>query len=266
MSVEKPESSEHFIPQGTRPDLRIDLDAKIGDLTAGQIQSLLATYNPGSSNLVAAAPVAVVLVAAVAGAGKVIKDDVDFTKEKAAKDGKEQKDTKEGKDATDLKQNQDRKSETDRKTDKDQKDQKDGKDQPDSERRKHEKDSSDHKLEADAASRKQEADTKRDLDKATNDRQQKLYDDKPSKDNKDLADVPKSSTRTSSGALALMQAVVATASAGGAGGGIESMPPSTTLRELIAKIGLGGTTGSGGTAGTGGASTGGDKPSGGART
>jgi len=108
-------AEEPFISAGERPDLTIDLESRVGDMTVRQLSQLL---GPG--------PQAV----------KQIKETLkiegkEAKEEKDSKDHKDPKDTKDQKDTKDVKDPKDQKDTKDQKDHKDQKDQKDGKDTKD---------------------------------------------------------------------------------------------------------------------------------------
>jgi hypothetical protein len=225
-AIKRLEKSEHFIPGGQLPDLKIDLDRPIGSLTLRELQDVTTTLSArmGGAGLVAAAPVAVTVVAAVVGPAKLIKDYKDAVDDKRHKDSKDEKDNKENKDNPDHKREKDA---TDAEAEKSRKDLKDSKDEKES------KDRADQKFEKDrkdAPDQKQLKDHKEGTDVGKNEK-----DRKEQKDLKD-ADKPK---EVSEGPPP--------GSGGGPGSGTGSsgttpghappwVSPDTTLRELFARL------------------------------
>ena len=124
----KPDVPEPFIGKEERPDLTIDLNKKVGDLTVRDLQTLLGS---GSSATVKQALKETVIDKSPI-TDKVFKDTTKDNKDlKDTKDNKDQKDTKDHKDPKDTKDHKDPKDTKDHKDPKDTKDHKDNKDQKD---------------------------------------------------------------------------------------------------------------------------------------
>ena len=126
------EKVRHFIEAGQLPDLKIDLDRELGSLTLAELQHVATTISGMSGGkMVAAAPVAIVIVAAFVSGGKLAKDYKDAIDDKREKDTKDSKDGKDHKDNPDSKREKDSKDQLDRKDEKDGADSKQGKDRKD---------------------------------------------------------------------------------------------------------------------------------------
>jgi hypothetical protein len=123
----KPEGPEPFITQEDRPDLTIDLNKKVQELTVRELKTLLGGGSSSAAKLKEAL---------------IEKNIPDKSPTKDAKDGKENKDRKEPKDTKD---NKDSKDPKDHKEPKDTKDNKEHKDPKDSKDNKDNKDNKDHK-------------------------------------------------------------------------------------------------------------------------
>jgi hypothetical protein len=132
-------AQEPFIGSENRPDLTIDLESRVGDLTVRQLSDILGR---------GAAPAKLKELtkdkefASDKLPYKEPKDQKDLADNKAHKDPKDQKDHKDNKDHKDPK---DQKDQKDQKDPKDHKDQKDNKDQKDPKDPKEQKDIKDHK-------------------------------------------------------------------------------------------------------------------------
>jgi hypothetical protein len=155
MASEKPEGPQPFVPKEQRPDLSIDLNQKVGEMTVRDLATLL---GGGSSAVKLKEALKEKETAIEKG---VIKDnlkDIKDTKDhKEPKDRKEQKDNKDHKDQKDPKDIKDHK---DPKDAKDQKDTKDHKDPKDPKEQKDQKDAKDHKDQADHKAEKDHKDLK----------------------------------------------------------------------------------------------------------
>lgn len=106
---------EPFIDSGSRPDLSIDLDKKLSDLTLGDLKKLLSTMGTKDNINI---PVSIIATVKV---GKEVKD---FKENKDNKDRKAQKDGPDRKRWADRKNINDAKIETDQKTAQDELDKK----------------------------------------------------------------------------------------------------------------------------------------------
>src|SRR6516225_9290209 len=140
-------SEEPFISSEERPDLTVDLNARVGDLTVRQLSEILG--GSGSSAKLKELPQS----------AKDIKEPI---KEpfKEHKDIKDRVDTKAHKDPKDTKDQKDNKDHKDPKEQKDQKDQKDPKDHKDQKDNKDHKDPKDPKDQKDLKDHKEPKDTK----------------------------------------------------------------------------------------------------------
>ena len=139
-------AQEPFIDPSKRPDLTIDLDARVGDLTVRQLSDILGQM---------ASPAKIKDVVKDKESPSSAKEGKDFLKDhKDHKDSKDHKDHKDHKDPKDPKDQKDQKDHKDPKDTKDQKDQKDPKDQKD------QKDSADQKAHKDPKDQKDSKDQK----------------------------------------------------------------------------------------------------------
>ena len=121
---------EPFIAKEDRPDLTVDMEGKVGDLTIRELATILGVDPPGEID------------------NKEHK--TDSKDQKDAKDNKEFKDQKEQKDQKDFKEQKEHKEQKDQKEPKDQKDVKDHKEQKDSKDQKDGKDTKEHKEQKDS--------------------------------------------------------------------------------------------------------------------
>jgi hypothetical protein len=128
-------SDKPFISSEERPDLTVDLNARVGDLTVRQLSEILS--GSGSSAKLKELPQS----------AKEIKEPIKepFKEQKDIKDQVDSKAHKDPKDHKDQKDNKDHKDPKDQKDQKDQKDPKDHKDQKDNKDHKDPKDPKDHK-------------------------------------------------------------------------------------------------------------------------
>src|SRR6516162_7167474 len=128
-------SEEPFISSEERPDLTVDLNARVGDLTVRQLSEILG--GSGSSAKLKELPQS----------AKDIKEPIKepFKEHKDIKDRVDSKAHKDPKDHKDQKDSKDHKDPKDHKDQKDQKDPKDHKDQKDNKDHKDPKDPKDHK-------------------------------------------------------------------------------------------------------------------------
>jgi hypothetical protein len=148
MDPHKSEGPQPFISQQERPDLTIDLNKKIGDLTVRELQTLLGG-GASPDKLKELAKEKEDLIDKIP-----TKDRKDNKDHKDPKDHKDQKDNKDHKDPKDPKDTKDNKDSKDSKDQKDQKD-KDPKDPKDPKDNKDHKDPKEHKDEKDAKDRKE---------------------------------------------------------------------------------------------------------------
>ena len=125
---------EPFIDPSKRPDLTIDLESRVGDLTVRQLSEIL-----GQTGAAAKVPKDLLKEKELPSAAKEGKDPL--------KEHKDPKDSKDHKDTKDHKDPKDTKDQKDQKDPKDHKDQKDPKDQKDQKDPKEQKDAKDHKNE-----------------------------------------------------------------------------------------------------------------------
>lgn len=200
----KHEAPDPFISKEDRPDLTIDLNKKLGELTVRELKTLLG----GGSSSPAKSKEALVEK------GELIdkiptKDTKDIRDNKIHKEPKDTKDNKDSKDPKDQKEPKDTKDNKDNKDPKDSKDNKDNKDH---------KDGKDHKDAADNKSHK---------------------DPKEAKDAKDVRDIKgelidkvhKDSLET------LPQSALDPSGAQGSVGGSSNVPPPpTSLESLIERL------------------------------
>lgn len=144
-------AQEPFIAQDQRPDLTIDMNQKVGDLT---VRDLSAILGPGAGQQAKLKEATL--------DKSLIKDAFKeaFKEQKDRKDTKEHKDPKEHKDQKDNKDNKDPKDQKDQKDTKDHKDQKDPKEQKDPKDQKDPKEQKDQKDHKDPKEHKDTKDTK----------------------------------------------------------------------------------------------------------
>jgi hypothetical protein len=124
-------AEQPFISSEERPDLTVDLDARVGDLTVRQLSEILGSRSSPAK------------LKELSQAAKDTKDPI--KEDKDIKDHKDTKDHKDPKEHKDQKDNKDHKDPKDQKDQKDQKDPKDHKDQKDNKDHKDPKDPKDHK-------------------------------------------------------------------------------------------------------------------------
>ena len=143
-------AEQPFISSEERPDLTVDLDARVGDLTVRQLSEILGSTSSSAK------------LKELPQAGKEIKEPVkEPVKEpKDIKDHKDSKDHKDPKEPKDQKDTKDHKDPKDQKDQKDQKDPKDHKDQKDNKDQKDPKDPKDPKDHKDQKDHKDPKDTK----------------------------------------------------------------------------------------------------------
>jgi len=126
---------EPFIDPSKRPDLTIDLESRVGDMTVRQLSEILGSVAAKRKEL-----------PSLAKEGKdPLKEDKDSKDHKDTKDHKDPKEHKDQKDNKDQKDPKDQKDTKDQKDPKDQKDQKDQGDQKAVKDPKDQKDQKDHK-------------------------------------------------------------------------------------------------------------------------
>jgi hypothetical protein len=126
-----------FISSEERPDLTVDLDTRVGDLTVRQLSEILgSTSSPAKLKE---------LPQAAKDTKDPLKEDKDIKDHKDSKDHKDPKEHKDQKDNKDHKDPKDQKDQKDQKDPKDHKDQKDNKDHKDPKDPKDHKDQKDHK-------------------------------------------------------------------------------------------------------------------------
>jgi hypothetical protein len=139
-----------FVEQEQRPDLTIDLQHKVGDLTVRDLLTILGSSSASGPKLketptsAGDKPVA-----------KEPKDSKDIKDHKEPKDHKDQKEQKDHKDPKDQKDQKDQKEPKDHKDQKDPKDTKDPKDPKESKDHKDQKDPKEHKDQKDLKDRKE---------------------------------------------------------------------------------------------------------------
>ncbi|MBV9391877.1 MAG: hypothetical protein JOY96_08300 [Verrucomicrobia bacterium] len=133
---------EPFIDPSQRPDLSIDLDSRVGEITVRQLSEILS--RPPSSAIVK--QVSEKQIVKENSLEKLPKEPKDIKDSKEHKDPKEEKDQKDTKDHKDPKDISDQKNVKDPKEQKDSKDSKDHKDPKDP---KEQKDAKDHKEQKD---------------------------------------------------------------------------------------------------------------------
>ena len=133
-------AKEPFISQEERPNLTINLEGRVGDLTVRELASVLG-IDPSQAPKAKELP----STAADKTAKEVQKDIKDRKEAKEHKDHKEPKDHKDQKEAKDHKDPKEHKDQKDSKDQKEHKDPKDSKDQKDQKDPKEHKDQKDHK-------------------------------------------------------------------------------------------------------------------------
>jgi hypothetical protein len=163
-------ADQPFVGQEQRPDLTINMEGKVGELTVRDLVSVLGGEAATSAKL----PDKQVV--------KEIKEPVKEAKE--PKDAKDVKDHKEPKDHKDQKEQKDHKEPKDHKDQKEQKDHKDTKDQKDQKEQKDHKDPKEPKDTKDAKDAKEPKDTKDHKD--LKDRKENIKDHKEPKEPVDL--------------------------------------------------------------------------------
>lgn len=120
-------ADEPFIDPQSRPDLTVNLDSRVGDLSARQLSDILGTSSASAKPLAEKNAVKEIKDTVDHKAqGKEILDNKHHKEQKDHKDQKEQKDTKDHKEQKDTKDTKDHKEQVDHKAQKDHKDQKDG--------------------------------------------------------------------------------------------------------------------------------------------
>jgi hypothetical protein len=129
-------AQEPFINPEERPDLTVDLNTRVGDLTVRQLSEILGS--PSS-------PAKLKELVAAKEPKDLAKEPKEFKDHKDIKDHKDPKEQKDQKDNKDHKDPKDQKDQKDQKDPKDQKDQKDNKDHKDPKDPKDPKDQKDHK-------------------------------------------------------------------------------------------------------------------------
>jgi hypothetical protein len=128
---------EPFIDPSKRPDLTINLESRVGDITVRQLSEILGSAAAKSKEL-----------PSLAKEGKdPLKEDKDIKDNKDHKEPKDHKDQKDNKDHKDPKDQKDQKDQKDPKDHKDQKDLADQKASKDPKDQKDQKDQKDHKNE-----------------------------------------------------------------------------------------------------------------------
>jgi hypothetical protein len=140
-------AEQPFIAAEERPDLTVDLNARVGDLTVRQLSEILGSAS-SPAKLKELPQAAKDIVKEQGKEEKEIKDRKDFKDHKDPKEHKDQKDSKDHKDPKDHKDQKDQKDpkdHKDQKDNKDHKDPKDPKDQKDLKDHKEPKDTKDHK-------------------------------------------------------------------------------------------------------------------------
>ena len=131
-------AKEPFIGSEERPDLTLNLDSRLGDLTVRQLSQILGSAG-SQAKLKELQAIEKFTIKEPGKEAKDQKDHKDSKDHKDPKEGKDQKDTKDNKDPKDQKEQKDNKDQKDHKDPKDTKDQKDHKEPKDH------KDSKDHK-------------------------------------------------------------------------------------------------------------------------
>ena len=146
-------AEQPFIGSEERPDLTVDLNARVGDLTVRQLSEILG--GTSSAAKLKELPSAAKDIKEPGKEHKDIKDHKDSKDHKDPKEPKDQKDTKDHKDPKDQKDQKDQKDPKDHKDQKDNKDQKDPKDPKDHKDQKDHKDPKDTKDHKDIKDRKE---------------------------------------------------------------------------------------------------------------
>jgi hypothetical protein len=142
-------AQEPFINPEERPDLTVDLNTRVGDLTVRQLSEILGSpSSPAKLKELVAAKEPKDLA-------KEPKEFKDIKDHKDPKEHKDQKDIKDHKDPKDQKDQKDQKDPKDHKDQKDNKDHKDPKDPKDLKDQKDHKDPKEHKDEKDIKDRKE---------------------------------------------------------------------------------------------------------------
>jgi hypothetical protein len=136
-------AEEPFISAGERPDLTIDLESRVGDMTVRQLSQLLGPGPQAVKQIKESLKIEGKETLKIE--GKEQKEEKDSKDHKDPKDSKDPKDTKDHKDPKDQKDTKDQKDPKDHKDPKDGKDTKDHKDPKEARDEKHLKDISDRK-------------------------------------------------------------------------------------------------------------------------
>jgi hypothetical protein len=157
-------AEQPFIGSEERPDLTVDLNARVGDLTVRQLSEILGGRS--SAAKMKELPVSAKDTKDQNKEDKDIKDHKDTKDHKDPKEHKDQKDNKDHKDPKDQKDQKDQKDPKDHKDQKDNKDQKDPKDPKDTKDQKDHKEPKDHKDHKDLKDRKETLVDKNAIDKA----------------------------------------------------------------------------------------------------
>ena len=134
-------AKEPFISKEERPNLNINLEGRVGDLTVRELATILGTEAATGQKL-KELPATALDKVPIKETQKDVKDRKDVKEHKDQKEPKDRKDQKDTKDHKDPKEQKDQK---DQKEHKDHKDQKDTKDQKDHKDPKETKDQKDHK-------------------------------------------------------------------------------------------------------------------------
>jgi hypothetical protein len=145
-------AQEPFIDPEQRPDVTVDLDSRVGDLTVRQLSDILGGSSPSAKQKELTSAIEKLSQKELL---KEPKDHKDFKDHKDPKEHKDNKDNKDHKDPKDNKDNKDTKDHKDPKDSKDQKDVKDPKEPKDNKDTKDHKEPKDHKDHKDIKDRKE---------------------------------------------------------------------------------------------------------------
>ena len=148
-------AQEPFVSSEQRPELTVDVNTRVGDLTVRQLSEILGSASSAAKSK--ELPLTAKDIKEPVKEDKDIKDHKDSKEHKDPKEHKDQKDNKDHKDPKDQKDQKDQKDPKDTKDQKDNKDHKDPKDPKDT------KDPKDHKEPKDTKDPKDIKDRKEDL-------------------------------------------------------------------------------------------------------
>src|SRR5215831_4071828 len=148
-------AQEPFVSSEQRPELTVDVNTRVGDLTVRQLSEILGSASSAAKSKE--------LPLTAKDIKEPVKEDKDIKDHKDSKEHKDPKEHKDQKDNKDHKDPKDQKDQKDQKDPKDTKDQKDNKDHKDPKDPKDQKDLKDHKEPKDTKDHKDFKDRKENL-------------------------------------------------------------------------------------------------------